>query len=30
MGCGFFERVDKISRGIVGVYSDIYFSFDVL
>jgi hypothetical protein len=27
---GFFERVDNISRGIPEVYSDIYFSFDVL
>ena len=27
MGCGFFERVDKISRDILEVYSDIYFSF---
>lgn len=28
VGCGFFERVGKISRGILDIYSDIYFSFE--
>jgi hypothetical protein len=29
MGCGFFERVDEITRSILEMYSDIYFLFDV-